>query len=78
MLDIIWLQSIHGAWNKYLRKLKKKILPATIDGYPEHEPDSGKKLDEIIQEAFIAGFSAGAQHVAIFNTGYDKYESRLN
>lgn len=78
MLNIVWLQAIHGAWNTYRSKMNSKVLSGKDENYTEELSCSGKTVEEIAEEAFIAGFSAGARHANIFMSSTRNYEVQLN
>lgn len=78
MLNIVWLQAIHGAWNKYRKTLNRSICYEAGENYIEEQSFSEKTLDEIAEAAFIAGFTAGARHADIFISSSRNYEVQLN
>ncbi|WP_156778055.1 hypothetical protein [Chlorobium ferrooxidans] len=77
-IRLLWMGAVKEAWDSYIRKLNRDIMPQRMDIHLSQQITMGGTLEEFAEMVFIEGFAAGEKHAKSLISSRGKHEPSIN
>ncbi|NHQ60713.1 hypothetical protein G9409_08990 [Chlorobium sp. BLA1] len=70
--------AVKEAWDSYIRKLNRDIMPQRMDIHLSQQITMGGTLEEFAEMVFTEGFAAGEKYTKALIPGSGKHDPSIN